>query len=97
MEVDTVIERIGGFGRGQKKIVYLANLAHLLASFHALSYTFITDDPGWTCPPFKHPERVCALVKNGTCTPQYSDDFTSIVTEVGVVHARASNFRGWGW
>lgn len=79
-----MFERIGGFGPAQKKMVCLLNLAHLISGFHALCYTFIAEDPGWHCAQSKDLSRnnVCAMVEQGSCTPQYSSEFTSIVSEV---------------
>lgn len=83
MEVDDAIERIGSFGPSQRKIVCLINCAHLAASFHALCYTFIAEDPGWHCAQSQDLSRnACAMVEQGACFPQYSSDFTSIVSEV---------------
>lgn len=93
MKVDDAIERIGGFGAAQKKIVCLVNLAHLAASFHALSYTFIAENPGWHCAQSEQqPMNYCARVDDGSCVPKYSSDFTSIVTEVRHGNARACIF-----
>jgi hypothetical protein len=80
MEVDEVIEKIGGFGPTQKKIVWLLNAASLFGSFHTLLYTFLTDDPGWRCG--QQSKSACEMVDAGTCTPNYSSEFTSIVSEV---------------
>jgi hypothetical protein len=90
MEVDEVIERIGGFGAAQKKIVCLVNLAHLATACHALSYTFLTEAPGWHCPQYSG-KNSCAMVDVRSCAPKYSADFTSIVSEVrsGMDDARA--------
>ena len=84
MDIDSAMEKIGGFGPAQIKIVFLVNLAHFICAFHAMLYTFIATDPGWFCT-----EKVqdgpdgCALVETGACTPEYyTSNFTSIVSEV---------------
>jgi hypothetical protein len=82
MEVDEVIERIGGFGAAQKKVVCLVNLAQLATAFHALSYTFLAEAPSWHCPEVQQ-KNSCAIVGARSCAPKYSADFTSIVSEVG--------------
>ena len=95
MEVDDVIERIGGFGAAQKKIVCLVNFAHIAVAFHALSYTFIAEDPGWLCAQSgdQLSKNACAMVTDGSCAPKYTSDFTSIVTEVQYKWAWASRRR----
>ena len=84
MDIDNVMDKIGGFGPAQMKIVALVNLAHIVSGFHALIYSFIATDPGWICTEKNQTSLDdCALVEKGTCTQEfYSNNFTSIVSEV---------------
>lgn len=85
MDINEVFDKIGGFGWAQMKIVYPVNMAHFVVACHVLLYSFVGEDPGWSCP--QSGDEItssdsCALVSDGTCTPKFSEDFTSIVTEV---------------
>lgn len=92
MDLDEAIERIGGFGPGQKRILLYANSVHVFAALHVLCYSFIADDPGWTCPRgLSDPAEACEMVKSGSCTPIFNSSFTSIVTEWDLVCDKSSH------
>ena len=85
MDFDQVLQKIGGFGWAQKKIVYTIIFIHIITGFHLFAYTFIGEDPGWSCPGTEGEHGsadLCREVGEGTCTPEFSKNFTSIVTEV---------------
>lgn len=84
MDIDSELDKISASGTAQMRIVYLLNSALFFPAFHALIISFVGEDPGWSCPGPRaqgEAER-CLMVSDGSCTPQYSKDFTSIVTEV---------------
>ena len=90
MDIETVLARIGGFGRAQKKIFYSVSFLQSLCAVHLLSLPFIGTDPGWSCraktaqgtwEPVADSEK-CSNYERGECTPEYSKEFTSIVSEV---------------
>ena len=83
MDIDEVMKRIGEFGPSQSKTIYLIYLSQLIShGLHVLYFSFISADPGWSCVG-KNGKDSCEMFENGECTPEYSTDFTSIVTEVG--------------
>ena len=85
MDVDEVLEKIGDFGPSQRKIYYFISLTHLWMAITSLLHSFIGADPGWSCAGNKvvtDPSNRCQYYEQGTCTPDYSTDFTSIVTQV---------------
>ena len=85
MDVDEVFKRIGGFGRSQKTIYFLVNSIHIILGIHALALVFIAVEPNWTCegsvPGVENLDK-CLRFSQGNCSPDYSKDFTSIVSEV---------------
>lgn len=102
MDISEILEKIGGFGHSQMRIIYPLNAVHIYCGLLVMLYVYIGEDPGWTCP--QQPDGqdtssavdACARVSDGSCTPQFSKEFTSIVTEVNnshVVNARASNLQ----
>ena len=83
MDINQVFNQIGGFGRAQIKIVVPLNFLHIACGLQVILYTFIGEDPGWSCPDTDTTATDnCARVSEGSCTPEFSKDFTSIVTEV---------------
>ena len=97
VDVDGVFGRIGGLGATQKKIFLLISLPHIWCTFQVLAISFIGTDPGWNCTKplarardsggvdvrlLTDHEAKCAYYERGECVPQYSKDYTSIVTEV---------------
>ena len=81
MDIDNVLAKIGDFGWSQKKIFYILCLSQTYLGFHALILTFIGPEPEWTCGG-KNQVLRCPPFENGECTPEYSDEFSSIVSEV---------------
>ena len=91
MDIDEVLEKIGDFGPSQRKIYYLVSLSHLWMSTIVLLPSFIGLDPGWSCVPMVEESNQlhvtdshnkCRYYEQGSCTPEYSTEFTSIVTQV---------------
>ena len=92
MDIDGVLEKIGDFGPSQKKIYYLVSLTHLWMATIILLPSFTGVDPGWRCvADGSNQLRVvtstdihsrCRYYEQGSCTPDYSTEFTSIVTQV---------------
>ena len=92
MDIDEVLEKIGDFGPSQRKIYYLLSLSQLWMSTIVLSPSFIGLDPGWNCVPMvdegiqlqvvADSHSKCRYYEQGSCTPEYSTEFTSIVTQV---------------
>lgn len=79
--LDEVFERIGGFGKAQKKIYYLMNLVHIPTGFHTMILTFIAIDPNWTC---GNKQKDCFQFDLGKCEPQFDPTVSSIIAEVGL-------------
>ena len=103
MDIDEVLQRIGGLGLVQKKIFFFVSAPHVWNAFHVLALAYIGTDPGWKCsaPKTQHsghvgvavespsdPDAKCAYYEQGECSPEFSKEYTSIVTEVGKEHAR---------
>ena len=95
MDVDDVLSHIGDFGPSQKKVYFLVSLAHVYTAFHAFVVLFIGTDPGWRCVPssssgledasgnvLRDRATMCSYYEKKYCTPEYSTEYTSIVTEV---------------
>ena len=97
MDIDEALQRIGDLGRVQKKIFFLVSAPHIWSAFHVLALTYIGTDPGWTCTAPKtrndghigvaveslsDPDAKCAYYEQGECSPEFSKEYTSIVTEV---------------
>ena len=95
MDVDDVLGHIGDFGPSQKKVYFLVSLAHVYTAFHAFVVLFIGTDPGWKCVPssssgledasgnvLRDSATMCSYYEKKYCTPEYSTEYTSIVTEV---------------
>ncbi len=78
-DLDEVFERIGGFGRAQKKIIYLMSLTHIAAGFHTMILTFIGIKPSWVC---ENEQENCLLFDSGKCEPQFDPTLSSIIVEV---------------
>ena len=81
MDIDNVFAKIGDFGSSQKKIFYILCLCQIYLGFQMLIITFIGPESQWTCGG-KNQVLRCPAFEKGECTPEYSDDFTSIVSEV---------------
>ena len=77
-----MLEKIGGCGRAQIKIVFLVQSVHYFVLFHVLSPIFIGVEPKWTCGSSEEDQDACLRFRQGKCAPKYSNDFTSIVSEV---------------
>ena len=88
MDIDEVLEKIGDFGPSQRKIYYLLSLTYLWGATIVLLPSFIGLDPGWRCVVDKSNQLQadirsrCRFYEQGSCTPDYSTEFTSIVTQV---------------
>lgn len=94
MDIESALVKIGGFGPAQKKIFYSVSLLQSLCAVHLLSMPFIGADPGWSChlrteegsKELVEESEKCLSYEQSGCTPVYSNEFTSIVTEVIIVH-----------
>lgn len=92
MDIDDVFTQIGVYGTSQKKIVYILGSSHIYLCFHALILSFIGSEPDWSCAAgaFGTGETVtprlkdCVAYEKGRCSPVYSDESSSIVSEVPV-------------
>lgn len=87
MDVDEILQRVGEFGPSQWKIHLLLCLSVTFTAITTLNLAFIGSDPGWTCAFIEGgahtaPDQQCYYYDKGECKPVYSNDFTSIVTEV---------------
>ena len=88
MDVDEVLEKIGDFGPSQRRIYYLISLTNLWMPIFILLPSFIGADPGWSCDVDESNQLQtdfrsrCRCYEQGSCTPDYSTEFTSIVTQV---------------
>ena len=93
MDVDQVWAYVGEFGPSQKLIFYCLCLAQVFASLQVFIFSFIGVDPGWKCnmlptkvddsiTVLEDPSAKCLHYERGECAPEYSKEFTSIITEV---------------
>lgn len=93
MDIESALVRIGGFGPAQKKIFYSVALVQSVCAVHLLSMPFIGADPGWSChvqteegsKELAEESEKCLSYEQDGCTPVYSKEFTSIVTEVSII------------
>ena len=103
MDINEALQRIGDLGLVQKKILFLTGLPHIWGTFHVLALIYIGTDPGWKCTAsietrnsghnravesLSDPDVKCAYYEQGECSPEFSKEYTSIVTEVGKEHTR---------
>lgn len=82
MDIDNVFTRIGEFGSAQKKIFYILCTNQIFLGFHALALAFIGPEPAWSCGRKEDEAERCAAFEKKECSPLYSNEFTSIVSEV---------------
>lgn len=95
MDIDEILEEIGGFGAFQKRNTLLLGLIIFVLTFQTVSMVFIGGEPTWRC---SSNSTLCT--RNGTISPdnnfykarcnmsfedwEFTTEFTSIVTEVGL-------------
>jgi len=92
MEVEETLVHISEFGPSQKLIVYCLALVHMFGVFQAFVTSFIGVEPEWNCSLITtelgdsinmvDSSAKCLHYSHGECVPEYSKEFTSIVTEV---------------
>lgn len=89
MDVDGVLGRIGELGRAQWKILILLQLSNTFIALTQMTLPFVGRNPGWNCTssdaarlPSSVSSRKCLLYEHGECTPEFSKEYTTIVTEV---------------
>ena len=85
MDIDDVFTEIGVYGRSQKKVVYILGSSHAFLCFNILILTFIGAEPDWSCagPASGGPSlRDCVAYEKGECSATFSDESSSIVSEV---------------
>ena len=90
MDMDEVFDKIGQFGRYQKRVFVWYAVYQLVASYFMMVITFAGRTPQWDCVrddtvPTSD-ETSCRLFEAGKCVPKYSTEFTSIVSEVSVLY-----------
>ena len=91
VDMDEVFDEIGQFGRYQKKVFVWYTVYQMLASYFMMVVTFAGRTPQWHCgrdgdyTGSTTDEMNCRLYEAGECTPKYSAEFTSIVSEVGAL------------
>ena len=88
--------RIGELGPIQLKLLVLFGLPHIWGGLSLFSLIYVGADPGWQCRAvagrgghvgvavenLTDPLAKCAYYEQGECIPEYSKEYTSIVTEV---------------
>ena len=90
MDIDDVFTKIGVYGWSQKKVIYILGSSHTFLCFNILILTFIGTEPDWSCAPSSSSTastsrgnvRDCVAYDKGECSPVYSDESSSIVSEV---------------
>ena len=106
MDVDDVLRRIGELGPIQLKLLVLFGLPHIWGGLILFSLNYAGKDPGWKCKSvagrgghvgvavgnLTDPVAKCAYYEQGECIPEYSKEFTSIVTEVMIIIIIIINF-----
>ena len=92
MDMDEVFDKIGQFGRYQKRVFVWYAVYQMAASYFMMVVTFAGRIPQWDCArdntvgPTTDDTR-CRLFEAGECAPKYSTEFTSIVSEVSILSA----------
>jgi hypothetical protein len=97
MDVDEILTQIGGFGYFQKRQTLILGTVMFVLTFQPLVMVFIGAEPSWKC---TDGVAAGSCVLNGTLSSgdnnyndrckmnrtdwQYTDEFTSIVTEVRI-------------
>ena len=93
ISVDEALAKLGGFGCFQWLLFFGASIAEMAVTYQIFLLTFIAGEPRWTC---KNESLICNFTKSvGLNDDNYkarcdmprsewtfSDEFTSIVTEV---------------
>lgn len=93
MLMDEIFQQIGDLGPSQRRVLFLVCLVDTYAALHTLNIAFIGTDPGWRCLRETSeddakgydevdPASKCLHYERGECTPVYSEEYTSLVTEV---------------
>ena len=83
MDIEDVFAKIGGYGSSQKKILYILSSCHAYLCFVILILTFIGTEPPWSCSGGQsQAQGDCVSFERGECSPVYSLEFSSIVSEV---------------
>ena len=91
-----MLQRIGELGPVQIKLFVFLGLPHIWGGLSLFTLTYVGTDPGWKCRAVAGEtghvgvavenltDRVvkCAFYEQGECIPEYSKEYTSIVTEV---------------
>jgi hypothetical protein len=94
--VDEALAELGGFGLFQWLIYLGASIAEMAVTYQIFLLTFITAEPKWLC---KNESLICNFSEPMGLTDddyearcdmprsewKFADDFTSIVTEVGLI------------
>jgi len=85
-DVDEVFERIGGFGKYQRRAYFLMSSAQFAVGLHTLILTFIGAplSISWSCGESTTLEGKCVSYGKQDCQPKYIPTGTSIVDEVSV-------------
>ena len=95
--VDEALAQLGGFGLFQWLIYLGASIAEMAVTYQIFLLTFITAEPKWVC---KNESVICNFTEPIGITDddykarcdmprdewKFADDFTSIVTEVGMYY-----------
>ena len=84
--VDDIFERIGQFGRAQKKYYFMIGFVSFILSYQYFLTTFTDYSPEWDCVDnFDHYHRFanhCIMYERGLCFAKHSNPHLTIVTEV---------------
>ena len=93
MDFDSALERVGEFGRHQKRIYFIVSLISLPLAAQMLIVVFVGAIPEWKCPSpsgdilhcnSSHP--ACCDKDGSICREaEYTSEFTSIATEWNLV------------
>ena len=94
MDTDEILTAIGSFGPVQRRICYTQSVVQIFMAVHMFIPSFIGLDPGWVCSVSSSSngskvvvaeQEKCLQYERGDCTVEYSKEFTSTVTEVGLL------------
>ena len=85
MDIDDVFTKIGDFGSSQKRIFYILSTCQTFIGFHVLILAFIGPEPVWNCVGNGGQVVGCPAYERGECSPVYSDEFSSIVSQVNQI------------
>ena len=106
-EYEDIIEKLGSFGPFQIRVFILVSMFETPAAWYMLLPVFTGAVPAWTCPSTPSLNNntesnntdmdMACMPDNSVCSGiSYTDEFTSIVSEVNIDHLHGSKLGDAG-